>query len=365
MGVFFSYLIAAFIGFLLYRAIKPKDRAPDTLTNHLKKYSAYAAICSAYTGVSPFYRYHPVEFALAMALIGIFLVFALFIAAGFITWLWKSRRSLNSYRVTSSQTATAGDNEVSSRSRINNGWNTTTRQSTTSTTRDSITESNAVYEVIAQEIESGQTDKGLWTRIYAECDGDETRTKVQYIRQRHASLVTSENPPNSTMSEHPVDTPDAASKASKTTSSLDQGQGKASSRDVALDLYEASRKHGIFHHGGKFFYGKFSYDRLDDAVAYAEKVSTRTNLRPNPNIRKFGNLTSEQIEYLEYPILAINYLKKYRVSKDALATACANKKIKSAWDNDILWVQDLPIERPNGRDFGHSNEFHMIRPKHF
>lgn len=48
---------------------------------------------------------------------------------------------------------------------------------------------NAIYGSIAKEIESGSTDKGLWTRLYAECDGDDKRTKVQYIKRRAAQLM--------------------------------------------------------------------------------------------------------------------------------------------------------------------------------
>jgi len=47
---------------------------------------------------------------------------------------------------------------------------------------------NAIYEAIATEIESNNTDRGLWTRLYAECDGDEKKTKVQYIKARAAQL---------------------------------------------------------------------------------------------------------------------------------------------------------------------------------
>ena len=45
-----------------------------------------------------------------------------------------------------------------------------------------------IYAQIAREIETGQIDKSLWTRLYAECDGDETKTKVQYIKQRADKL---------------------------------------------------------------------------------------------------------------------------------------------------------------------------------
>lgn len=45
-----------------------------------------------------------------------------------------------------------------------------------------------VYAEIAKELETGVTDKGLWTRLFAECGGDEKQTKVLYIKQRAERL---------------------------------------------------------------------------------------------------------------------------------------------------------------------------------
>ena len=47
---------------------------------------------------------------------------------------------------------------------------------------------DAIYATIANELETGGTDKGLWTRLFAENDGDENRTKVAYIKQRAEKL---------------------------------------------------------------------------------------------------------------------------------------------------------------------------------
>jgi len=45
-----------------------------------------------------------------------------------------------------------------------------------------------IFSLIAKEIETGNTDSGLWTRAFAESDGDEAKTKAKYIRLRHAIL---------------------------------------------------------------------------------------------------------------------------------------------------------------------------------
>lgn len=50
----------------------------------------------------------------------------------------------------------------------------------------------AIYQSIANELESGKADKGLWTRLFAEFDGDETRIKVAYIKKRAEHLISIE-----------------------------------------------------------------------------------------------------------------------------------------------------------------------------
>lgn len=49
-----------------------------------------------------------------------------------------------------------------------------------------------IYAAIAKELETGATEKGLWTRLFAECDGDEKQTKVLYIKQRAERLISAE-----------------------------------------------------------------------------------------------------------------------------------------------------------------------------
>lgn len=53
-----------------------------------------------------------------------------------------------------------------------------------------IMDEDAIYAAIAKELDTGATDKGLWTRLFAECDGDENKTKVAYIKQRAERIRT-------------------------------------------------------------------------------------------------------------------------------------------------------------------------------
>lgn len=53
-----------------------------------------------------------------------------------------------------------------------------------------IADEERVYAEIAYELEIGVADKGLWTRLFAECGGDERQTKVLYIKQRAERLLS-------------------------------------------------------------------------------------------------------------------------------------------------------------------------------
>lgn len=50
-------------------------------------------------------------------------------------------------------------------------------------------EEDTIYTIVAEELESGNTDKGLWTRLFAECGGDEKQVKTLYITRRVEKLM--------------------------------------------------------------------------------------------------------------------------------------------------------------------------------
>lgn len=41
-----------------------------------------------------------------------------------------------------------------------------------------------LYALVADEIEAGKIDKGLWAKMFAESDGDESRTRARYLKAR-------------------------------------------------------------------------------------------------------------------------------------------------------------------------------------
>ncbi len=50
-----------------------------------------------------------------------------------------------------------------------------------------------IFSAIADELDSPRLQKGLWTKLFAQCDGDERRTKVLYIKVRADQIRNEEN----------------------------------------------------------------------------------------------------------------------------------------------------------------------------
>ena len=55
-----------------------------------------------------------------------------------------------------------------------------------------VVDEDRIYAAIAKELEDDVADKGLWTRLFAECNGDERKMKVLYIKQRADKLIAQE-----------------------------------------------------------------------------------------------------------------------------------------------------------------------------
>lgn len=51
--------------------------------------------------------------------------------------------------------------------------------------------SDSLFADVAQELDAGNLDRGLWTRLYAENNGDEPKTRAAYIRERARTLQRS------------------------------------------------------------------------------------------------------------------------------------------------------------------------------
>lgn len=70
--------------------------------------------------------------------------------------------------------------------------NTTATRPTSTISQQTVVGEDRIYSQIAEEIETGNADKGLWTYLFAECNGDEKQTKVLYIKRRAERLLSAE-----------------------------------------------------------------------------------------------------------------------------------------------------------------------------
>jgi len=55
-----------------------------------------------------------------------------------------------------------------------------------------VADEDRIYAKVANELEVGAANKGLWTRLFVECGGDENQTKLLYIKQRVDRLISAE-----------------------------------------------------------------------------------------------------------------------------------------------------------------------------
>lgn len=83
----------------------------------------------------------------------------------------------------------AGSEPSMSRESINRVTHFENEVSVTNTDASDENELDAMYAQIWEELESGKTDIAAWSRAYAECSGDDARTRARYIELRASRLV--------------------------------------------------------------------------------------------------------------------------------------------------------------------------------
>lgn len=70
-----------------------------------------------------------------------------------------------------------------------------------------------IYERIADELDGGNLNRATWTKVYAACDGDEKKTRAEYIKLRFKQLNESQNstqePPTIVTIEPPIEESEA------------------------------------------------------------------------------------------------------------------------------------------------------------
>ena len=146
---------------------------------------------------------------------------------------------------------------------------------------------DAIYTVIAQELEAGTTDKSIWTRAFGECDGDENQTKARYIRERAERLITAERTRleqvwhDECARLEPISLGGLASRETQQTRDLtpDLQAGARTSAKAVEHLDDTAlsemRRLGIERVGEQFEFQTYRYDKLSDAIAYAHLIANR------------------------------------------------------------------------------------------
>jgi hypothetical protein len=97
----------------------------------------------------------------------------------------------------------------------------------------------------------------------------------------------------------------------------------------------------------KASYVRMRYEQIKEQIAEQDRQQRDADTPEMVALRsaRAAGLNEEEIEYLGIPIKAIHYLKKYAVTDDNLAHACAMKILPSVLNNGVLWVRDQPIAR--------------------
>lgn len=74
--------------------------------------------------------------------------------------------------------------------------------------------SDEIFRIIASEIQTGTLDSVIWTRAFAEADGDHDRAKARYIRHRQAQFEAGmRQPPTPSVAQDSGQTPTASGPA--------------------------------------------------------------------------------------------------------------------------------------------------------
>jgi len=122
-----------------------------------------------------------------------------------------------------------------------------------------------IYLKINDELESGSTDKALWIKIFAEFDGDENKTKANYIKQRFKNL-SSELGKRETASEaQAIEEARIISSISKEEISQYKNFYHVDEQ-IAIDMI----RYKIYLNVGMFKYKTYRYESLYDAIAFAK-----------------------------------------------------------------------------------------------
>jgi hypothetical protein len=145
---------------------------------------------------------------------------------------------------------------------------------------DAAIDEDAVYAAIANELKTGATNEGLWTRLFAECEGDERRTKVAYIKHRAEKLIAEEQVRIAgLLAENQARTADHLKRKAEFDSRANE-----TAQLLGIPLSDASDvvRYGITREGNRYRYKQYLYDDLAFAIVQAKRL--RATTRPTPEV---------------------------------------------------------------------------------
>ncbi len=197
-----STVIAIAVGFWLKRLLWAGGN-PAVPQHYARIWAGWAVVAVCATQLAHLINFPSVD-SLARLLVGIVVFCLIGFAAG---WLYGKLFKSN-VTTASTQSSSSPSFQLTNRRHWSYRWgpahcsavaNNAVPNSTIAnthpapqSTRVMSIDEDAIYAAVANEIESGQTDKGLWTRLYVENDGDEKKTKLAYIKQRTEKMIADE-----------------------------------------------------------------------------------------------------------------------------------------------------------------------------
>lgn len=144
-----------------------------------------------------------------------------------------------------------------------------------------VVDEDKIYADIADELETGNTDKSLWTRLFAETDGDERRMKALYIKKRAERFISAEK--LRLEQEH------AALKQPDEVESLDESQIQPLIQEEAQPIKQLTPK------------------EIKDREAIRDRLAESIRLNKIQNANSANSSSTQQ----KYDQETINLIKKY------------------------------------------------------
>ncbi|GMV56777.1 MAG: hypothetical protein AMXMBFR6_25820 [Betaproteobacteria bacterium] len=173
--------VSTAVGYGIYRAVTPKGNAQSP-TQMGRKWFAWMALFSSVTLLPKFFRTFAIDPFAVWLIVGIVTCGGIAFGLGWIYGKVTGLKPANVEPPSQESSATIATNltDAASPEHLRTGLLQTA------------VDEDSIYSKIAKELESDATDKGLWTRLFAESGGDEKQTKVLYIKQRAERLIAIE-----------------------------------------------------------------------------------------------------------------------------------------------------------------------------